>query len=122
MSGSGFLGRRVVAAAASRGYKVIGLASFDPAAAALGGLGASVVRTDLDDAAGTRAAFAAASADALLNLATLRFGHAGTIVDDDAVRPTARPATGQKCIGCRATKITEVRRLERSASDRRSGW
>ncbi|MDT3443971.1 MULTISPECIES: NAD(P)H-binding protein [unclassified Pseudofrankia] len=79
--GSGFLGRRVVATAVARGDKVIGLARSAAAAATLAELGASAVRADLDDAAGTRAAFASAGADALLNLASLGFGHAGTIVD-----------------------------------------
>jgi uncharacterized protein YbjT (DUF2867 family) len=79
--GSGFLGRRVVATAIARGDKVIGLARSADAAGTLARLGAATVRADLDDPVGTRQAFAAAGADALLNLASLGFGHAGTIVD-----------------------------------------
>jgi uncharacterized protein YbjT (DUF2867 family) len=79
--GSGFVGQRVVAAAVERGDKVIGLARSPRAAARLAGLGAAVVDGDLDDPAATREAFATAGADALLNLASLDFGHAGTVIE-----------------------------------------
>jgi len=98
--GSGFLGRRVVAAAVARGDKVTGLARSAAAAATLGGLGASVVRADLDDAAGTRTAFASAGADALLNVASLGFGHAGTIVE------AARGAGLRRAVFVSTTAVT----------------
>ncbi len=78
---SGFLGKRFVAAALAVGHEVVGLARSDASAAALAAAGAESVRGDLDDAAATRAAFAAAGADALVNIASLGFGHAGTIVE-----------------------------------------
>jgi uncharacterized protein YbjT (DUF2867 family) len=98
--GSGFLGRRVVTAAVARGDKVTGLARSAAAAATLARLGASAVRADLDDAAGTRAAFASAGADALLNLASLGFGHAGTIVG------AARAAGLRRAVFVSTTAVT----------------
>ena len=78
--GSGFLGRRFVAAAVATGHDVVGLARSESAASSLRDAGADAVRGDLDDAASTRDAFAQAGADALVNIASLGFGHAGTIV------------------------------------------
>lgn len=98
--GSGFLGRRVVAAAVARGDKVIGLARSTRAAETLAGLGAAAARADLDDPDGTREAFAAAGAEALLNLASLGFGHAGTIVG------AARAAGLRRAVFVSTTAVT----------------
>ncbi|MCK9921739.1 NAD(P)H-binding protein [Frankia sp. AgPm24] len=79
--GSGFLGRRVVARAVAAGHDVRALARGDQAARTLRELGATDLRGDLDDPAGLAAAFLAADATALVNLASLGFGHIGAILD-----------------------------------------
>lgn len=78
--GSGFLGSRVVPLLVGRGDEVSALARSTPAAERVERLGATAVAGDLDDAASTDRAFAAAGAGTLVNLASLGFGHAGTIV------------------------------------------
>lgn len=79
--GSGFLGGFVVPALRRSGYDVLALARSETAAEAVAGLGAAPVRGDLDDVDGLRAAFGAADGAALVNLASLGFGHARTIVE-----------------------------------------
>lgn len=76
--GSGFLGRRVVPLAVRAGHDVVALARSPRAEDVVADLGAIPLRGDLDDPASL--AFADASADALLNLASLGFGHAPAIV------------------------------------------
>ena len=78
--GSGFLGGHVVPLLLRGGHSVTALARSDAAAAAVEGLGARAVRGDLDDPASVEAAFAAGGAGALVNLASLGFGHAPAIV------------------------------------------
>lgn len=78
--GTGFLGRRVVPLALAQGHLVTGLARSAAAAAALDRAGAVPLGGDLDDPASLDAAFAAAKADGLVNLASLGFGHAPAIV------------------------------------------
>lgn len=78
--GSGFLGRFVLAEAARRGHSCAALARSDSAAAVVSALGAAPLRGDLDNAAGLSAVFARAGCDALVNLASLGFGHAPAIV------------------------------------------
>ena len=78
--GSGFLGGHVVAELRSRGHDVVGLARRPSAAARLVALGAEVVPGDLDDPASVDAAFSSAGADALVNVASLGFGHAPAVV------------------------------------------
>lgn len=78
--GSGFLGRRVVPIAVDRGHDVVALVRSDRAAHIVNAFGAGVVHADLDDPASADSAFSAADADALVNLASLGFGHAPTIV------------------------------------------
>lgn len=78
--GSGFLGSRVVPLLVGAGYEVSALARSAAAAATLDGLGATALAGDLDDPASVDAAFAASGAQALVNLASLGFGHAPTIV------------------------------------------
>ncbi|KPM54938.1 epimerase [Frankia sp. CcI49] len=81
VGGSGFLGSRTVRHALAAGHQVTGLARGGSGAGRLTALGAKVVRGDLDDAAALRGAFAETKADALLNIASLGFGHADTIVE-----------------------------------------
>ncbi|MCM3884763.1 SDR family oxidoreductase [Frankia sp. R82] len=78
--GSGFLGRRVVAHAVAAGQDVVGLARSEQAARTLRGLGATDLPGDLDDPSGLATAFVAADASALVNLASLGFGHIGAIL------------------------------------------
>jgi nucleoside-diphosphate-sugar epimerase len=78
--GSGFLGSYVVPRLVERGDTVHALARSTEAARRVGSLGAVPQPGDLDDAASVDAAFAASDADTLVNLASLGFGHAETIV------------------------------------------
>lgn len=78
--GSGFLGGHVIPVLLSRGHDVSALARSATAAARVADLGADVVDGDLDDPASVDAAFTASRADALVNLASLGFGHAPSIV------------------------------------------
>ena len=78
--GSGFLGRRAVRCAVDAGHEVIGVARSEAAAATLRALGARPVAGDLDDPPGLTAAFTAAEADVLLNIASLGFGHIHAIL------------------------------------------
>jgi len=78
--GSGFLGRRFVRLCLEEGLDVVGLARSNTAAEKLSQLGAEVVQADLDDSESTLKGFASARADLLVNIASLGFGHAPTIV------------------------------------------
>lgn len=78
--GSGFLGRHVIPLLIARGHTVSALARSESAAESLSGLGATPVVGDLDDPVSIDQAFADSGADALVNLASLGFGHAPTIV------------------------------------------
>ncbi|KQC36344.1 FkbM family methyltransferase [Frankia sp. ACN1ag] len=77
---TGFLGSRVVPRALAQGHEIVGLARSATAAAALRRQGAAAVTGDLDDPAGLAAAFTKADCTALLNIASLGFGHADAIV------------------------------------------
>ena len=77
---SGFLGRSVVPDLVNRGHEVVALVRTPSAAAAVARLGAQVLPGDLDDQAGLDEAFIRSEADALVNLASLGFGHTPTIV------------------------------------------
>jgi uncharacterized protein YbjT (DUF2867 family) len=78
--GSGFLGTRFVRAAVAQGHDVRCVVRSEVAAATVRGCGGTPLPGDLDDAASLDAAFASAQADALVNIASLGFGHADTIV------------------------------------------
>jgi uncharacterized protein YbjT (DUF2867 family) len=78
--GSGFLGGFVLDAAARRGHDCVALARSARAAQRVTALGAVPLEGDLDDAAALTGAFAGARCDALVNLASLGFGHAPAIV------------------------------------------
>jgi uncharacterized protein YbjT (DUF2867 family) len=79
--GSGFLGGYVLRAAAARGHQVVALARSQTAAGAVTALGARPVFGDLNDAYSLIEALTSAGSDALLNLASLGFGHAPVIID-----------------------------------------
>ena len=74
--GSGFLGGYVLAEAARRGHSCVALARSPTAARAVAARGATPLTGDLDDDAALAEVFAAAGCDALVNLASLGFGHA----------------------------------------------
>ena len=78
--GSGFAGEYVLRQAARRGHEVVALARSDAAARAVAGCGARPVGGDLDQADRLPDVFAAARCDALVNLASLGFGHAPAII------------------------------------------
>lgn len=77
---SGFLGCHVVPALVARGHAVTALVRSRTAADRVGRLGAAGIPGDLDDAASLDEAFAASEGEALVNLASLGFGHAPAIV------------------------------------------
>jgi uncharacterized protein YbjT (DUF2867 family) len=78
--GSGFLGGSVIPMLLEAGHQVSALARTSVAAERVRALGADPIAGDLDDPASVDAAFAATEAGALVNLASLGFGHAPTIV------------------------------------------
>lgn len=78
--GSGFLGRRVIPRLVSMGADVVALARSQSAAKTVSDLGARPISGDLDDFPSTSEAFSESDASALINLASLGFGHAPSIV------------------------------------------
>ena len=78
--GSGFLGGSVVPLLVAARHEVTALARTPAAAERVAALGATAIPGDLDDPASVDAAFAVSDAEALVNLASLGFGHAPTIV------------------------------------------
>lgn len=78
--GSGFLGGFVIRRLIEEGYEVSALARSDAAAAGIGELGATPLAGDLDAEDSLRGAFKASAPSTLVNLASLGFGHAPTIV------------------------------------------
>lgn len=77
---SGFLGSSVVPRLVEQGHDVTALARSSAAAARVTALGAQPLAGDLDDPASLDAAFGDSGAEALVNLASLGFGHAPAIV------------------------------------------
>jgi uncharacterized protein YbjT (DUF2867 family) len=78
--GSGFLGTHVLPLLVAAGYDVTALARSTAAADKVTAAGARAVPGDLDDPASLDDAFAASGAEALVNLASLGFGHSPAIV------------------------------------------
>ena len=78
--GSGFLGTHVVPLLVAAGFEVTALARSEAAANKVTAAGATALPGDLEDPASVDDAFAAANAEALVNLASLGFGHASAIV------------------------------------------
>jgi nucleoside-diphosphate-sugar epimerase len=77
---SGFLGGHVVARLVDHGHVVSALVRSPTAAERVVELGATPVPGNLDDAASLDEAFASSEAQALVNVASLGFGHAPAIV------------------------------------------
>jgi len=98
--GSGFLGGYVLREAASRGHETVALARSAAAARAVAGRGAQPVTGDLDAAGELAGVFAAARCDALVNLASLGFGHGPAIV------AAARQAGIRRAIFVSSTAVT----------------
>jgi len=98
--GSGFLGGYVLAEAARRGHEVVGLARSDAAAGLVAGRGARPLAGNLDDPATLAEVFAAANCAALVNLASLGFGHAPAIV------AAARAASLDRAVFISTTAVT----------------
>ena len=98
--GSGFLGGYVLREAASHGHETVALARSAAAARAVAGHGAQPVTGDLDAAAALAGVFAAARCDALVNLASLGFGHGPAIV------AAARQAGIRRAIFVSSTAVT----------------
>jgi uncharacterized protein YbjT (DUF2867 family) len=78
--GSGFLGGYVLDEARRRGHEVVALARSDMAADAVTAHGAEPLSGDFDDPAALPDVFSSARCSALLNIASLGFGHAQAIV------------------------------------------
>jgi uncharacterized protein YbjT (DUF2867 family) len=78
--GSGFLGGYVLAEAARRGHSCVALARSAAAADRVAARGATPLAGNLDDRAALNDAFARAHCEALVNLASLGFGHAPAVV------------------------------------------
>lgn len=78
--GSGFLGSSVIPRLVAAGHEPTALARTSVAAARVRALGAQPISGDLDDPASIDAAFAASGGEALVNLASLGFGHAPAII------------------------------------------
>ena len=98
--GSGFLGGFVLRAAADHGHTCIALARSQTAAARVSAAGALPLRGDLADVGRLTAAFAEADCDALVNLASLGFGHAAGIVT------AAEQAGIRRCLFISTTAVT----------------
>jgi len=77
---TGFLGGHVVRLLLDRGHKVKALTRSLSARQRATALGAEPLDGDLDDPCSTDAAFASSGAETLVNVASLGFGHAPTIV------------------------------------------
>lgn len=77
---SGFLGGFVVSSLIERGLEVVGLARSDEAAATVAGLGAEVLRGNLDDSERLAATFGRSGSDSMVFVASLGFGHAEAVV------------------------------------------
>jgi nucleoside-diphosphate-sugar epimerase len=78
--GSGFLGRFVIRRLVETSVDVVALARSREARRAVAAIHATPVDGDLDDSPSVLAAFTASGAERLINLASLGFGHAPTIV------------------------------------------
>lgn len=78
--GSGFLGGHVIPRLLAAGHAVSALSRGPDSDRRLVGLGAVLIRGDLDQPESVDRAFAASQAEALVNLASLGFGHAPAIV------------------------------------------
>lgn len=79
--GSGFTGGYVIRSLRKYGHEIVALGRSEAARARVGALGAEAVAGDLDDPVSVTRAFQHAAAEILVNVASLGFGHAPTVVD-----------------------------------------
>jgi uncharacterized protein YbjT (DUF2867 family) len=98
--GSGFLGGYVLDEAARRGHEVVALARSEVAAEAVTARGAKPLAGDLDEPAQLPDVFASADCEALVNLASLGFGHAPAVV------AAARAAGLERAVFISTTAVT----------------
>ena len=78
--GSGFLGGYVLGEASRRGHEAVALVRSATAARTVASHGAEPLTGDLDDTGALAESFCVPGSDALVNLASLGFGHAPAIV------------------------------------------
>lgn len=78
--GSGFTGQRVINRLVTSGHEVAALARSRTAAERVAALGAHPLPADLDDPASVDEAFGLSGADTMVSVASLGFGHAGTVL------------------------------------------
>lgn len=112
---SGFLGSRVVPRLIAGGHEVTALTRSSVAAEHVSGLGATPIAGNLDDAGSIEAAFVAQSPEALVNLASLGFGHAPAIVA--AAEAAAFHRTVFISTTAIFTRLNPVSRAERSDAE-----
>lgn len=79
--GSGFTGSLVVQHLFASGHTVVAMGRSERSRLAVNRLGARAVCADLDDPPTVQAAMTEAAPDVLVNVASLGFGHAQTIID-----------------------------------------
>ena len=119
--GSGFLGGHVLAEAARRGHSCVALARSPAAARAVAARGATPLAGDLDDGVALADVFARADCDALVNLASLGFGHAPAIVAaavgaglDRAVFVSTTAVTTTLAASSKAVRLAAEEEIRRS--------
>ena len=122
--GSGFLGEYVLRAAVQDGHEVTALARSRMAAARVHWLGAHPVSGDLGNAATLAGAFEAGRCEALLNLASLGFGHAPAIIAaaeaaqiPRAVFVSTTAVTTTLAASSRKVRLAAEQRIRESALD-----
>ena len=122
--GSGFLGEYVLRAAVQHGHEVTALARSKTAAARVHWLGAHPVSGDLNNAAALADAFDAGRCEALLNLASLGFGHAPAIIAATetaqiprAVFVSTTAVTTNLAASSRRVRLAAEQRIRESALD-----
>ncbi len=122
--GSGFLGEYVLREAARRGHETTALARSRVAAERVRALGARPVSGDLDEPGSLADVFAAGRCDALLNLASLGFGHAAAIVAateaagiSSAVFVSTTAVTTTLPAASRRVRLAAEQRIRESALD-----
>lgn len=96
---SGFLGRYTLPLLREHGFESIALVRSDRAASIVHSLGATPLAGDLDDSDKLAHTFASADAEALLNIASLGFGHAPAIVQ------SASKAGLNRCVYVSTTSV-----------------
>ncbi len=123
--GSGFLGHEVLFHLVSGGHEVTALARSRAAELTVEALGATSIPGDLDDPDSVDRAFATSGADVLVNLASLGFGHAPTIVaaaEEAGIRRAVFVSTTAIFTNLRASSKTIRTAAERSITASSLDW